>query len=108
MSKVLVRIRGLAKDYKRGIETVHVLQALDLEINEGDFLALMGPSGSGKSTLVRDVLYAGLRRRLGLTAGRVGKHRNITGYGGIERVIEVDQSPIGRTPRSIPASSPLR
>jgi putative ABC transport system ATP-binding protein len=50
--KVLVRVRGLAKDYKRGVETVHVLQALDLDIHEGDFLALMGPSGSGKSTLL--------------------------------------------------------
>jgi putative ABC transport system ATP-binding protein len=60
MSKVLVRIRGLAKDYKRGVETVHVLQALDLDINEGDFLALMGPSGSGKSTLLN--LIGGLDR----------------------------------------------
>src|SRR5688572_30760164 len=50
--KVLVRIRGLAKDYKRGVETVHVLQALDMDIREGEFLALMGPSGSGKSTLL--------------------------------------------------------
>lgn len=49
---VLVRIRGVAKDYKRGVETVHVLQALDLDIAEGDFLALMGPSGSGKSMLL--------------------------------------------------------
>lgn len=49
---VLVRIRGLAKDYKRGAEIVHVLHALDLDIPQGDFLALMGPSGSGKSTLL--------------------------------------------------------
>ncbi len=58
--KVLVRIRGLTKDYKRGVETVHVLQALDLDIREGDFLALMGPSGSGKSTLLN--LIGGLDR----------------------------------------------
>ena len=57
---VLVRVRGLAKDYKRGVETVHVLQALDLDIREGDFLALMGPSGSGKSTLLN--LIGGLDR----------------------------------------------
>jgi len=50
--ETLVRIQGLAKDYQRGNETVHVLQALDLEIPRGDFLALMGPSGSGKSTLL--------------------------------------------------------
>jgi putative ABC transport system ATP-binding protein len=58
--KVLVRVRGVAKDYKRGVETVHVLQALDLDIQEGDFLALMGPSGSGKSTLLN--LIGGLDR----------------------------------------------
>ena len=57
---VLVRVRGLAKDYKRGVETVHVLQALDLDIREGEFLALMGPSGSGKSTLLN--LIGGLDR----------------------------------------------
>jgi putative ABC transport system ATP-binding protein len=60
VDKVLVRIRGVSKDYKRGVETVHVLQALDLEIREGDFLALMGPSGSGKSTLLN--LIGGLDR----------------------------------------------
>jgi putative ABC transport system ATP-binding protein len=58
--KVLVRIRGLAKDYRRGVETVHVLEKLDLDIREGDFLALMGPSGSGKSTLLN--LIGGLDR----------------------------------------------
>src|ERR1044072_5171340 len=60
MKNVLVRVRGLAKDYKRGVETVHVLQKLDLDIPQGDFLALMGPSGSGKSTLLN--LIGGLDR----------------------------------------------
>jgi putative ABC transport system ATP-binding protein len=61
----LVRLRGVAKDYKRGAETVHVLHALDLEISKGDFLALMGPSGSGKSTLLN--LIGGLDRPSGGT-----------------------------------------
>jgi putative ABC transport system ATP-binding protein len=60
MNEPLVRLRSVAKDYKRGAETVHVLQALDLEIPQGDFLALMGPSGSGKSTLLN--LIGGLDR----------------------------------------------
>lgn len=52
---VLVRISGVEKVYKRGAETVHVLQGLDLEVPRGDFLALMGPSGSGKTTLLNIV-----------------------------------------------------
>ena len=56
----IVRLSRVAKDYRRGAETVHVLHALDLEIPQGDFLALMGPSGSGKSTLLN--LIGGLDR----------------------------------------------
>jgi putative ABC transport system ATP-binding protein len=56
----LVRLRGVAKDYRRGSEIVHVLHSLDLDIPKGDFLALMGPSGSGKSTLLN--LIGGLDR----------------------------------------------
>lgn len=58
--ETLVQLRGVAKDYKRGAETVHVLHQLDLDIPKGDFLALMGPSGSGKSTLLN--LIGGLDR----------------------------------------------
>jgi putative ABC transport system ATP-binding protein len=64
--ETLVRLGGVAKDYKRGSETVHVLHSLDLEIPKGDFLALMGPSGSGKSTLLN--LIGGLDRP---TAGSI-------------------------------------
>jgi putative ABC transport system ATP-binding protein len=64
--EALVRLRGVAKDYKRGAETVHVLHQLDLDIPKGDFLALMGPSGSGKSTLLN--LIGGLDRP---TAGSI-------------------------------------
>ena len=64
--ETLVRLRGVAKDYKRGAETVHVLHALDLDIPKGDFLALMGPSGSGKSTLLN--LIGGIDRP---TAGSI-------------------------------------
>jgi len=58
--ETLVRLRQVAKDYKRGAETVHVLHQLDMDIPQGDFLALMGPSGSGKSTLLN--LIGGLDR----------------------------------------------
>jgi putative ABC transport system ATP-binding protein len=56
----LVRMRGITKHYKRGVETVHVLENLDLDVAKGEFLALMGPSGSGKSTLLN--LIGGLDR----------------------------------------------
>jgi putative ABC transport system ATP-binding protein len=65
-AEILVQLRGVAKDYKRGTETVHVLHALDLDIPKGEFLALMGPSGSGKSTLLN--LIGGLDRP---TAGTI-------------------------------------
>ena len=61
----LVRLRSISKEYRRGSETVQVLQSLDLDIPAGDFLALMGPSGSGKSTLLN--LIGGLDRPTGGT-----------------------------------------
>ena len=69
--ETLVRLRGVAKDYQRGSEKVHVLHQLDLDIPKGDFLALMGPSGSGKSTLLN--LIGGLDRPSGGTIEIAGQ-----------------------------------
>ena len=69
--ETLVQLRKVAKDYKRGAETVHVLHELDLDIPKGDFLALMGPSGSGKSTLLN--LIGGLDRPSGGTIEIAGQ-----------------------------------
>jgi putative ABC transport system ATP-binding protein len=69
--ETLVRLRGVAKDYQRGAEKVHVLHQLDLDIPKGDFLALMGPSGSGKSTLLN--LIGGLDRPSGGTIEIAGQ-----------------------------------
>ena len=82
----------------------HNLKNLDVKIPLGMWSCITGISGSGKSTLVRDVLYKGIKLLLGQFAGRPGPYKEIAGWKAIERIVEVDQTPIGKTPRSVPAS----
>ena len=80
------------------------LRNIDVSIPLGVFLCITGVSGSGKSTLVFEVLYKALARHLHKSSVIPGKHRKIAGLEKIDRVISVDQSPLGRTPRSNPAT----
>jgi excinuclease ABC subunit A len=82
----------------------HNLKNLEAAFPLGVFTCVTGVSGSGKSTLVNEVLMKGLRRRIAGGRDRAGEHDRIAGSGNIERVVEIDQSPIGRSPRSNPAT----
>jgi excinuclease ABC subunit A len=84
--------------------TANNLQDIDVEVPIGRFVAVTGVSGSGKSTLVNDVIYRALANRLLRARLKPGAYRAIEGLDQFDKVIEIDQSPIGRTPRSNPAT----
>ncbi len=82
----------------------HNLQDIDVEIPLGLMVSVTGPSGSGKSTLINDILYKALARQFHGAKQRPGKHKGIEGEEHITKVIVVNQQPIGKSPRSNPAS----
>jgi len=84
--------------------THHNLQNIDVEIPLGLFVCITGVSGSGKSSLCNDILWETLNRDVNQGKGTPGAHRRIEGLKLIDKAIDIDQSPIGRTPRSNPAT----
>jgi excinuclease ABC subunit A len=91
----LLKIRGARE---------HNLKGIDLDIPLGVQVCITGVSGSGKSTLVHEIIYAGLKKQKGDWTGKVGSYSKLEGAQYIDDVILVDQSPIGRTPRSNPVT----
>jgi excinuclease ABC subunit A len=84
--------------------THHNLKNVDLEIPLGKFIAVTGVSGSGKSSLINDILYPVLARELNGSKAKPGTFREYRGVEHLDKIINIDQSPIGRTPRSNPAT----
>jgi len=93
--KPAVKILGAVENNLKGINVTFPL---------GTLICVTGVSGSGKSTLLKETLYKGMRNRLLQKDGPAGQCKAIEGWEKLERVLEVDHSPIGRTPRSVPAS----
>jgi len=95
---------GLGKKIKIVNATEHNLKNIDVEFPLGKFIAITGVSGSGKSTLMTDILANALGQKFYRAKTQPGKHEKIEGLEYINKVINIDQSPIGRTPRSNPAT----
>ena len=106
--QIPVRAERRPRDVRRTLRVVnateHNLQQVTLEVPLGLFVAVTGVSGSGKSTLIQDILHRSLARHFYRARVMPGAYERLTGIEHLDKVIDIDQSPIGRTPRSNPAT----
>jgi excinuclease ABC subunit A len=100
----LTRITGKTRSITISGARENNLKDIDVEIPLNKFVVITGVSGSGKSTLVHDILYGGIAKNLGMAPSKVGNYDDIQGIENIDDIEIVDQSPIGKTPRSNPIS----
>ncbi|EMF0103707.1 excinuclease ABC subunit UvrA [Enterococcus hirae] len=98
------RRKGNGQAIKITGATENNLKNISVEFPLGEFIAVTGVSGSGKSTLVNSILKRALAQKINRNSAKPGKFKSISGYESIEKIIDIDQSPIGRTPRSNPAT----
>lgn len=98
------RRKGNGKKLKILGATQNNLKNIDVEIPLGKFICVTGVSGSGKSSLINEILYKSLAAQLNGAKKKPGKHRKITGVENLDKIIDINQAPIGRTPRSNPAT----
>ncbi|WP_288657753.1 excinuclease ABC subunit UvrA [uncultured Enterococcus sp.] len=98
------RRKGNGQAIKITGTTENNLKNISVEFPLGEFVAVTGVSGSGKSTLVNSILKRALAQKINRNSAKPGKFKSISGYESIEKIIDIDQSPIGRTPRSNPAT----
>ena len=80
------------------------LKNIDVEFPLGEFICVTGASGSGKSSLINEILYKSLAQKINKSRIKPGKHKSVEGLENIDKIVDIDQSPIGRTPRSNPAT----
>ncbi|KRL61696.1 excinuclease ABC subunit UvrA [Latilactobacillus fuchuensis] len=100
----LKRRKGNGKKLRVTGAAENNLKDLTVDFPLGDFIAVTGVSGSGKSTLVNTILKKALAQKINRNSAKPGQYKTLTGYQNIEKLVDIDQSPIGRTPRSNPAT----